>query len=195
MRGRIILEKRWGFLGIGPVPVFWPLMAGLRTVMALVGVPASLCWCVGVRVMGLGVHWKLTLLPSWIQLVLASLCHVLRPCHSFKDCALPSSLPFQQHPLLLLLENIQNVSLALEPLLSILTIHQHVGHSPCCVPVTAARPQNLTEALNSLSSNAHSLLPSAPGNHHSTLSLCLWWFDSYMWNHTVFILWCLTYFT
>ena len=145
MCGRIIpviCGKEWGFLGIGPVPTFWPMMAGLRTVMGLVGVSPRLCCCVRVSVMRLRVHRKLTLLPSWIQLVLTSLCHVLRPCHSFKDCALPSSLPFQQHTLLLLLENIQNVSLALEPLLSVFTIHQHIDHSQCCVPVTAAHLQN-----------------------------------------------------
>ena len=90
----------------------------------------------------LKVSWKSNLSPSWTQLVLISLCHVLWPCHSFKHCALLSFLPFQQHTLLLLLENIQNVSLALEPLLSVFTIHQHVDHPQCCVPVTAAHLQN-----------------------------------------------------
>ena len=32
--------------------------------------------------------------PIW---VLIRLCHVLGPCHSFKGCALPSSLMFQNH--------------------------------------------------------------------------------------------------
>ena len=40
MSGRVIptiLGKEWGFPGIGPQSALWPFMAGLRTVMALVG--------------------------------------------------------------------------------------------------------------------------------------------------------------
>ena len=39
---------------------------------------------------------KLTCLPSWIHLILNSLCCVLELCHSFKSWTLPSSLLF--HP-------------------------------------------------------------------------------------------------
>ena len=44
MSGRIIptiLEKEWGFPGIGPSPTFWPFMVGLGTVMAPVDVSFS----------------------------------------------------------------------------------------------------------------------------------------------------------
>ena len=34
-------------------------------------------------------------LPSWTHLILIGLCFVLGLCHSFKSCALPSSLLFQ----------------------------------------------------------------------------------------------------
>ena len=47
--------------------------------------------------MRLKVYWKLNLPPSWTQLVLTSLCHVLWPYHSFKCCALLPSLLFQPH--------------------------------------------------------------------------------------------------
>ena len=38
---------------------------------------------------------EVSLPPSWTQLVLTSLCHVLWLYHSFKGLALPHSLPFQ----------------------------------------------------------------------------------------------------
>ena len=44
MSGRFIstiLEKRWGFLGIGPVPIFWPFMVILGRVMVPVGVSSA----------------------------------------------------------------------------------------------------------------------------------------------------------
>ena len=39
-------------------------------------------------ILSLEVKWKLSP-PSWTQLVLISLCCVLRLSHFFKDCALP----------------------------------------------------------------------------------------------------------
>ena len=46
MNGRIIstvLGKGQTVPGIGEPPTFWPFMVGLRTVMAPVGVPFSIC--------------------------------------------------------------------------------------------------------------------------------------------------------
>ena len=45
MSGRIILMilgKEWGFLGIGPPPIVWPFMVGLRTVMEPEGMSFSM---------------------------------------------------------------------------------------------------------------------------------------------------------
>lgn len=44
-----------------------------------------------------------------------------------------------------------------------------------------------------LTTNSPWPLPPAPGIHHSTF--CLYEFDSYIWNHTIFVLLCLTYLT
>ena len=50
---------------------------------------------VSLLILRLKVQWKKsTCPPSWIHLVLISLCHVLGLCHSFKGCALPPSLLF-----------------------------------------------------------------------------------------------------
>ena len=92
-----IWDKGQGFPGIGPWPTFWPLMVGLRTVMALVGVSFSMLIYYNEHIMRLKVYWKFNLPPSWTQLVLTSLCHVLWPYHSFKCCALLPSLLFQPH--------------------------------------------------------------------------------------------------
>ena len=51
--------------------------------------------CYNEHIMKLKVHWKSNLLLSWIQLFLASLCHVFWLCYSFKDHAQPPSLLFQ----------------------------------------------------------------------------------------------------
>ena len=69
-------------------------MVGLGTVMVLAGVIFSLLMCYEERIMRLKVYWKSNLLPSWTWLALTSFCRVLCPCHSFRGCALPSSLQF-----------------------------------------------------------------------------------------------------
>ena len=68
----------------------------LGSVMASVGMSFSLLTCYSEHLMRLKFHWKLNLLPSWTLLVLNSFFHVLAQCHSFKCCALPPSLLFQE---------------------------------------------------------------------------------------------------
>ena len=52
-----------GFPEIGPLPIFLPFMAGLRSVMAPVGVLFSMLMHYNERIMRLQVHWKSNL-PS-----------------------------------------------------------------------------------------------------------------------------------
>ena len=73
---------------------FLTLMVSLGTVMAPVGVSFSLLMCY-MRLYTEAQGLVEVDLPSWIHLVLISLCHVLGLCHSFKSCALPPSLLFQ----------------------------------------------------------------------------------------------------
>jgi len=88
----VIWGKGWRFPGIGPLPTFWPFMVDLRTVMVLVRVPFSMLVYYNEHVMRLKVYWKLNLPPSWTQLVVTSLCHVLWLYHFLKvvSCPLPS---------------------------------------------------------------------------------------------------------
>ena len=60
------------------------------------GALVSFCMlkCYYEHLLKLKVCWKLTQCPPWTHLVLISLCHVLRLCHSFKGCALLSSFQF-----------------------------------------------------------------------------------------------------
>ena len=60
-----VLGEVEGFPGIGLLPIFWPLMVGLRTIMELVGVPFSMLKHCSEHVMRVKVHWKLDLLPLW----------------------------------------------------------------------------------------------------------------------------------
>ena len=80
----VILGKGWGFPGIEPLPMFQPLMVGLRILVLLVGVIQMLMYY-NQCIMRLKVPWKSNLPPSWTQLVLTSVCHVLWPCLSFKS--------------------------------------------------------------------------------------------------------------
>ena len=62
MNGRIIstiLGNAWGFLGIGPLSTVWPFMAGLRTVMALVGMSFKMPMCYSEHKMRLKVSVQL----------------------------------------------------------------------------------------------------------------------------------------
>ena len=68
-----------------------------RTLTALEGVSFSMLMCYNEHMMRHKVYWKLTFPPSWTQLVLSSLYHVLWSCRSFKGCALPPSLLFYSH--------------------------------------------------------------------------------------------------
>ena len=78
----VILEKGWGFQGIGPPPTFWHFVVILRTIMA----PGV---CYTESILRLKVKWKLSP-PSWTQLVLISLCHVLLLLLKVVPCPLPS---------------------------------------------------------------------------------------------------------
>ena len=92
----------WFGLRTDATPIFSHCMAFLVAVMATVNPPGA-SWCViyliyyNEHIMRLKVYWKFNLPPSWTQLVLTSLCHVLWPYHSFKCCALLPSLLFQPH--------------------------------------------------------------------------------------------------
>ena len=83
MRGRsipAILGRGGDFQELGHCPLF-----DLGIVMAPVGVSFSLLMCYSEHILRLRVYWKLTCLtylPSWTHLVVISLCHVLRLCHS-----------------------------------------------------------------------------------------------------------------
>ena len=70
---------------------FWLFMVSLRTVMALVGVSFSTLMYYSEHKMGLKVHGKWNILPSWTKLVLTSFYHVPWLCYSFKCCTLPPS--------------------------------------------------------------------------------------------------------
>ena len=87
-----ILGKGQGFPGIGPPLTFWPFMASLRTVMALVGVSFSMIIYYNERIMRLKVCWKSSY--SILGLVGSNqfLSYSQRLCHSFNGCALPPSL-------------------------------------------------------------------------------------------------------
>ena len=85
-----IWEKRQGSLGFGPPLTFWPFIVSLKTVMALVDVSFSFLNH-DEHLLRPKFWWKMTVLPSWTYLILNSLCHVLRLCHSFKSCTLPPS--------------------------------------------------------------------------------------------------------
>jgi len=94
----IILEKWWGFPGIGPPPTFWLFMVRLRTVMALVGVSFSMLTYYDELTIRLRICWKLNIPPSWTQLLLWLLLNVvpcrLLSCFTFKpsQCSLASGL-------------------------------------------------------------------------------------------------------
>lgn len=81
---------------MGHCPLFRPFMVSLRNILVLVGVSFSMQKYYNEHMMRLSVYClqKLNLLPSWTQLVLTSLCHILWFCRSFKHCALPPSLLF-----------------------------------------------------------------------------------------------------
>ena len=61
----IILGIGQGFPGIGPPHNFWPFVAGLRTVVVLVGVPLSMLVYYNEPIVSLKVHWKVNLRSSW----------------------------------------------------------------------------------------------------------------------------------
>ena len=99
MSGRIIptvLRKGQRFPGIRPSPTFWPLGVGLGTVRAPLGMSFSLLMCYNECILKTRVQLNFTCLPSWIHLILISLCCVLVLCHSFKGYAVPPSLPIAQ---------------------------------------------------------------------------------------------------
>ena len=83
-----------GFSGDGPLPTFWSLVVGLRTVLS--AVPFSLLICEAC-ILRVKVWLKLTGLSSWTYFVLNNLCCVLGPCHSFEACPLLSFLLFHTH--------------------------------------------------------------------------------------------------
>ena len=78
--GRIIptiLEKGWGFPGIGPLPTFGPFMVSLGTAMVPVGVSVSMLIYYNEHITRLKIYWKSNLPTSWAQLVLTSFCSIL----------------------------------------------------------------------------------------------------------------------
>ena len=79
--------KGGDFQELGYRPLFG-LMVSLRTVLVLVDVLLHVLMHYNEHIMRLKVYWPWTLL-------LLNSCHVLWPYHSFKCCALPSSLLFQ----------------------------------------------------------------------------------------------------
>ena len=86
MSGRVIptiLGKEWGFPGIGPQSTFWPFMAGLRTVMALVG----MC-CIPTNVL----QWAYNEAQGLSQFSRSVVPNSLRP-HRLQHARLPCPSP------------------------------------------------------------------------------------------------------
>ena len=99
MSGRIILaiwEKGWRFPGFGPPSTLWPFMVSLETPKALMSVPFNVLMYYNEHIMRLKIYlgvesFSILDLVGYNQFML----HPQGLCHSFKDCALPSSLLFQ----------------------------------------------------------------------------------------------------
>ena len=97
--GGIEISRNWA------TAHFWSFVIGLGTVMAHLGVWFNLLICYREHKLRIKVWLKSTHPSSWnlvgsihhlrTQLVLINLCPVLRLCHSFKGCTLPSSFLFQ----------------------------------------------------------------------------------------------------
>ena len=87
-----ILEKGWRLPEIGPQPTFWPLLSAFElSWRSCVILHAEVLLWAFTEAQGL---LEMTQWPPWTHLVLISLYHVLRLCHSFKGCALLSSFQF-----------------------------------------------------------------------------------------------------
>ena len=92
-----ILGRGGDFQELGQLPLFDPYGRSWNCHGACGCVIQVMCF--HERILRLKVQWKSTRLPSQINLVLISLCRVLGLCHSFKGCALPPSVLFQEYML------------------------------------------------------------------------------------------------
>ena len=88
----IISGKMRAFPGIRPLPIFWPFIVNLRTLMALEGVSFSMLMYYSMHIMRLKVHWKWNVPPSWTKWVLTNFCHALQYVILLK--VVPCPLPF-----------------------------------------------------------------------------------------------------